>query len=63
VRSKPLGFFIFRAVNACQNILQVRQFVTCFWTGVEKRQRFAPLPLFQQLPGKALPKAFSKHQK
>jgi hypothetical protein len=63
VRSKSLGFFVFRVVNAGQNILQVRQFFTCFGAGVEKRQRFALLPLFQQLPGKALPQAFSKPQK
>jgi len=63
VRSKPRGFFIFRVVNAGQNILQVRQFFTCFWTGVEKRQSFALLPLYQLLPGKSLPTAFSKPKK
>jgi len=63
VRSKPLGFFIFCVVDAGQNILQVRQFFTCFWTGVEKRQSFALLPLYQLLPGKSLPTAFSKPKK
>jgi len=63
VRSKSLGFFICRAVNAGQKILQVRQFFTCFGAGVEKRQSFALLPLYQLLPGKSLPTAFSKPKK
>jgi hypothetical protein len=44
VRSDALGFFICRAANAGQNILQLRELAIGFWTGVEKRQSFALLP-------------------
>jgi hypothetical protein len=63
VRSKSLGFFICHVGNAGQNIPQVRQLSTGFWMGVEKRQSFALLPLYQLLPGKSLPTAFSKPKK
>jgi hypothetical protein len=63
VRSKALGFFICRAANASQNILQVRQFSACFWTGVEKRQSLAQLPIYQHSLGKFLPTPLSRSQK